>query len=239
MSMILSLWARNEIWCEAGAGGAVQRGLAVQGFCSCDFHRPGLLQYITIPSPLLLDSQTGIVKHGYLVEWPSLSPSPAACDLRYTLLPNDWIYFLIQTPVSGPQCHLCPKPLTPLHAARCLHKWVSAQLRLPASQCHQAARGQLQQRSQGRSSSEWRPYFPTSVGEDGEGEGTRGSGGLKEGEKHHSFGYELQLALWPPSPRLRYQNTEPSASYCRASGEHGVNIILLGSRIQTAIILYS
>lgn len=158
MSMILSLWARNEIWCEAGAGGAVQRGLAVQGFYSCDFHCPGLLQYITIPSPLLLDSQTGIVKHGHLVEWPSLSPSPAACDLRYTLLPNDWIYFLIQTPVSGPQCHLCPKPLTPLHAARCLHKWVSAQLRLPASQCHQAARGQLQQRSQGRSSSEWRPY---------------------------------------------------------------------------------
>lgn len=43
--------------------------------------------------------------------------------------------------------------------------------------------------------------------------GAWGGRAVEQGTECHSFGFELQLALWPPPPWLRYQNTEPSASY--------------------------
>lgn len=97
---------------------------------------------------------------------------------------------------------------------------------LPASRFHQAPRGQPEHRSHGMSL-----FWMTSI--------FSAAWEKKEVERHCSFGFELQLDPWPPSLRFGYQNTRPSACDCRASVEHGVNIIHLGSRIQTAIICYS
>lgn len=144
---------------------------------------------------------------------------------------------LIQTPLSRPSLHLCPKPLAPLHATRRLYKWVSTRLMLPASHFHWTE-GVSWSMSPGECPLLNDIHIIFTVGEGGR-VGIQGSGGLKTGEKQQSFGRELQLDPWSLSSHLGYQNTEPSASYCRPDGECGVNIIHLGSRIQTAIICYS
>lgn len=123
------------------------------------------------------------------------------------------------------QPHFSSNP-TLLYATQCVYKWVSG---YKISTCQSLPSG-----SQGSAGAQvsWNVLFwMTSI--------FSPAWEKKEVERQCSFGFELQLDPWPLSLRLGYQNTRPSARDCRASTEHGVNIIHLGSRIQTAIICYS
>lgn len=139
--------------------------------------------------------------------WWALS-LPSRC---WPLLPDDWIYCLIQSPLCGPHSHLWHKPLTPLHGTHHVHKWVSAQLGLPASPSIRLRGVSCCRGLRVCPFFEWHPYSHQRGRRRSRGRGLRDQGGQRR-ERNTTpldMNFNLSSDLLLPGSDIKTQNHLP------------------------------